>query len=216
MRHHTVEAHQELIVLSQHLLYEIEMLEFCAGRISSLLEDHKAVAEKERYALLESFLLHVRNLYEFLFIGKGKDDKNALRAQDFMEDKPYELPARDKDLDNWARYMIDRRLVHLSQHRILIEEDDWEWRVGLLFDGIYQQLVDFYLWVPCEHICEGLCLRKNRVLHDLSLEPDRGQPMLANWNCDIVMGTSSPMIPRIVANPVGFPVERGVTSRGTE
>ena len=211
MRRHTEEEHKELRTLSEHLLYEIVMLEYNACRINALFNDHTAVAEEERYALLESFLIHVRTLYEFLFLTKGKKDKNALRANDFMENKPYQTPPRDPDLHRWAKTMIDERLVHLSQHRILVQEEDWEWRVGLLFDQIYQQIAEFFEWVPDEHICETLKLRKNRLIHDLSPDTQKDQPMLVDWNCNIVMGTGSPMIPRIVANPVGFPVERDLT-----
>ena len=46
MRRHTDEEHDELRALSEHLLYEIEMLEHNAGRIKALLQDHSAVGEK--------------------------------------------------------------------------------------------------------------------------------------------------------------------------
>lgn len=211
MRRHIEEEHSELRALSEHLLYEIEMLEHNAGRILALLEDHSVVAEKDRYGLLESFLLHARNLYEFLFLKKGKDDKNALRANDFMEDKSYEIPTPDSELERWAKYMIDRRLVHLSQHRLTIKEADAEWKVGILLNQIYQQLLEFYAWVDDEHICEQLRLRKNRALHDTFYKEDQGEPMFDSWTCNVVMGTASPSLPVIVADPIGFPVDRGFT-----
>lgn len=211
MIQHTNEEHDELRALSEHLLYEIEMLEHNAGRIQALLQDHSAVGEKERYALLESFLLHTRNLYEFLFLKKGKDDKNALRANDFMEDKSYAIPTPDSELERWAKYMIDRRLVHLSQHRLTIKEADAEWKVGILFNQLYQQLLEFYDWVDNEHICERLRLRKNRALHDAFQREVKGSPMFDDWTCNVVMSTGSPSIPVIVTNPIGFPVSRGIS-----
>jgi hypothetical protein len=208
MTRHTEDQHCELRALSEHLLYEIERLDQNAGRILALLEDQSAVAEKDRYALLESFLLHARNLYEFLFLKKGKGDKNALRANDFMEDKPYAIPTPDSELERWAKYMIDRRLVHLSQQRLIIDTTDAEWKVGILLDQIYQQLLEFYDWVEDEHICELLRLRKNRALHDAFNKEAKGEPMFDNWTCNVVMGTASPSLPVIVTNPIGFPVER--------
>ena len=215
MRLHTCEEHDELRALSEHLLYEIEMLEHNAGRILALLEDHSVVAEKDRYALLESFLLHARNLYEFLFLKKGKGDKNALRANDFMEDISYAIPTPDGELKRWAKYMIDRRLVHLSQQRLTIKEADAEWKVGILLDQIYQQLLEFYEWVDDEHICEQLRLRKNRALHDAFHKEAQGEQMFDSWTCNVVMGTSSPSLPVIVTNPIGFPVDRN-SSPGSE
>lgn len=211
MRRHTDEEHDELRALSEHLLYEIEMLEHNAGRIRALLEDHSVVAEKDRYALLESFLLHVRNLYEFLFLRKGKDDKNALRANDFMEDKPYVIPTPDSELKRWAKDMINRRLVHLSQHRLTIKEIDAKWKVGILFNYAYQQLLEFYDWVDDEHICERLRLRKNRALHDAFQREAEEEPMFDDWTCNVVMGTGSPSLPVIVTDPIGFPVNRGLS-----
>jgi hypothetical protein len=125
MGRHTEEQHCKLRDLSEHLLYEIEMLDYDANRIAALLKDNRAVAEHERYALLESFLIHVRTLYEFLFMNKGNKDSEALRANDFMEDTPYEIPDKDEELYTWAKRMVDRRLVHLSKHRILVKEKDW-------------------------------------------------------------------------------------------
>lgn len=211
MRRHTDEEHDELRALSEHLLYEIEMLEHNAGRIQALLQDHSAVGEKERYALLESFLLHTRNLYEFLFLKKGKGDKNALRANDFMEATSYAIPIPDTELKRWAKYMIDRRLVHLSQHRLTIKEADAGWKVGILFSQLYQQLLEFYDWVDDEHICERLRLRKNRALHDAFQREAEEEPMFDDWTCNVVMGTGSPSLPVIVTDPIGFPVNRGLS-----
>ena len=208
MRRHTDEEHDELRALSEHLLYEIEMLEHDAGRILALFKDHSVMAEKDRYVMLESFLLHIRNLYEFLFKKKGKGDKNALRATDFIEDKPYVIPIPDSELKRWAKDMVDRRLVHLSQHRLGIKEADSEWRVGTLFSQIYEQLLEFYEWVDDEHICEQLCLRKYRALHDAFHRDAKGEPMFEDWTCNIVMSTGSPSVPVVVANPIGFPVDR--------
>jgi hypothetical protein len=128
-----------------------------------------------------------------------------------MEDKSYAIPTPDSGLERWAKYMIDRRLVHLSQHRLTIKEADAEWKVGILFNQVYQQLLEFYDWVDDEHICEQLRLRKNRAIHDAFHWETKGEPMFEGWTCNIVMGTASPSLPVIVTQPIGFPVDRGLS-----
>ena len=216
MQLHTDTEHAELRALSEHLLYEIEMLEHDASRLMYLLDVQDVIAQQDRSAFLESFLLHVRNLYEFLFSKKGKEDKNALRANDFMEDKPYLIPEPDSELKKWAKEMINKRLVHLSQHRLSVKEADSKWKFGILFNQIYQQLLEFYEWVEDEHICEQLRLRKGRALHDAYGYENAGGAMLGEWTCDVVMSTGSPSVPVVMIKPIGFPIERSCLPDGTE
>lgn len=215
MRHSEAE-HRDLQALSEHLLYEIEMLEHCTSRIRSLLrnQDVNTFTEKDRYVFLESFLLHARTLYEFLFTRKGKDDKNALRANDFMEDDSYDIPSSRVALIR-MKHMIDTRLVHLSQHRLSVKESDTDWDVGFIFNEIYQQLLEFFDRVDDNHVCEQLRLRKSRTrpLRDVYYLKDGEESMLNDWNCSVVMGAGSPSVPVIRANPIGFPVNRSHSPR---
>lgn len=207
MGRHTEEEHHELQALSEHLLYEIKMLDHTACRITTLSMAHDSISETDLYAMLESFLVHIRTLYEFLFRGKGPNDKKALRAYDFKENVPYVRPVADDELKS-AKKMIDKRLVHSSQERLLVKEADWDWHVRILFNQIYQHLFEFYGWVPDDHVCEELLLRKNKVLHDFYNDKTKRDRMLEDWSCEIVTDTGSPAISRIVPRPIGFPIER--------
>jgi hypothetical protein len=97
-------------VLTKHLPYELKMFEACFLR----LHDEKFAPLREdtvvKNALVEAFLLHARNLIEFLS-NQGKDKgsfKSAVSPRDLAEGYYYDaklLPIYDE---------IDRQVSHLQ------------------------------------------------------------------------------------------------------
>ena len=71
---------EELVETSRHVLYEVHMLEVTASAIAS--EVYKG--EMLNNALVESFLIHARNLIDFLF-SEGRYDTDVL-AVHFLDD----------------------------------------------------------------------------------------------------------------------------------
>ena len=110
---------EELRELSEHLLYEVEML---FGTANVLLAD--AIAEESaqlsttiRNAVLESFVVHFRALQEFFWFGKPRFETDA-RAADFFEGeawaeirRPQETTIEDGPL------RAGREIVHLTYLR---------------------------------------------------------------------------------------------------
>jgi len=105
---------------SEHLWYELEMLRFCG---SKLIED--LPRNGWLYAtVMESFLIHARNLNEFFFatdiaIERGRKRppyKDDMIVEDFLGGltwtKPDEYRLSEKEVD-----LISKRLAHLTYSR---------------------------------------------------------------------------------------------------
>lgn len=197
MCQHTEEEHHELQALSEHLLYEIEMLKYTRDRIEELHTGVVSADENHEYALFESFLIHTRNIYEFLF-KKEKRKITDVRADDFREDDPYPIPCSvDKFLNDWAGNMINKRLVHLTTDRLTIDETKRKWDVDRLYQDLCGQLITFYVWVPYEHLCAKLKSKKEEALDDVQNKLEQGESVVAPSNSTIVMDTGSPSVPVI-------------------
>ena len=110
-----------------------------------------------------------------------------------------------------TKYVIGARSSG-NQHQL---HTDWD--VGLISDEIYKQLLEFYNWVDDGHICEQLRLRKSRTrsLRDVFYLEDGEESMLSDWNCSVVMNAGSPSVPVIMADPIGFPVDRSHSPRSS-
>lgn len=193
---HTEDDHTHLREISKHLLYEINQLEYKGKKLDCLYANPSS-EEDIIHSVFESFLIHGRNIYEFLFTGKTR--KDDIRANDFKEDTNYQIPNPiDPFLKQWARTMIDKRLMHLTEFRLTIKDTDHEWEINELFQRLYKQLIFFYRWVPDEHICSDLKKKKEWSLKNADDKKLRREPLTAPWSSTIVMGTAGPSMPVIV------------------
>lgn len=117
------------------IIYEIDMIEYCYQR----LVQEKRLSKREGYAFLECFLLHYRNLIEFL--GKTRslrdDDLSISKPEDWAGGLPIgedrikplvanelyeEYEGRDKTGEK-RRDTISRYLQHCTKQRT--ESKDW-------------------------------------------------------------------------------------------
>jgi len=128
------------------ILFEIDMLRFAARR----LQQGPFKSEKDLWAYLECFLLHFRNLIEFL--GKEAnvrpDDLHITRPQDFMEsgyssaerNTLNELHEQSKAV--WREYesredSISKYLHHCTVQRTVGKK----WPVGIMNNAVENLLV---------------------------------------------------------------------------
>jgi hypothetical protein len=127
---------------AQTVLYEIDMFRFAGGRLLR----GRFESDKDRWAYLESFLVHYRNLIEFL--GK-KDDIRAtdIHVSNIWEKthlpEPAELPELRKQGEVlWDKYeRVDDRISRYLQH-CTTQRTQWkQWEVGTMSNELEPVLV---------------------------------------------------------------------------
>lgn len=187
---HSNADHEELIEKSKHLLYEIRQFEGKA-KILAQFVGKKDVDEYIIHSVFESFLIHSRVIHEFLFESASRP--TDIRASDFKEDTQYLIPKPDGSLKYLARYMTDKRLMHLTTDRLEIVREKHKWEINRIYVPLHGQLLMFYEWVPDEHICKGLKGTKDtELLKVRSLAP--GESMGTPWGFNLVLDTSGPSL----------------------
>jgi hypothetical protein len=129
------------------LYYEWDM--FCSlsreiGRIAP-------VQTKMEKALLEAFLIHARNLYDFLYTHKGK--KHDVLAQQFFPSPDVWFKTRGKvsAATRNDRNRMDKKLAHLSYTR---QTDEAGWRCDRITDELRAGMERFLATVSPELLSE--------------------------------------------------------------
>ena len=118
------------------ILYEIDMLQYCFGRLQS----HHWTGEKDYYLCVEGFLLHYRNLIEFF------GNRGGLRAGTPSDWSPKVLSDGEvrsivnAKLIGEYRGLISRYLSHCDKIRA---EKDRGWRHVEMYEKIEPLLVNF-------------------------------------------------------------------------
>ena len=112
---------EELRDASKHLFYEIQMLLGTAKKLSILRGCQDEVLKN---AVLEAFLIHARNLIDFLYTKPVQDD---VAIEDFLEKagKGEGIPAQSSFLCHQTK-RINKKLAHLTYFRVL-DEDVWDY-----------------------------------------------------------------------------------------
>ena len=135
----------------QTMLYEIDMLRETAGQ----LEKDKWQGNFHKWVVLESFLLHFRNLIEFF----GRPDPRGTdlsirKPESFWADaanRPADLAlTRLRKQDLWAKYegtnpsSISKYLQHCTEHRIYAKD----WPVSDMYNEIRVAMEEFERLLP--------------------------------------------------------------------
>ena len=145
----------KLVEVSKHLHYETTMLRRNLETLRSMEANQNKRLSTVKYSFVESFLIHARNLYEFLYCDKKFEDSDV-RAGDFLQGGIWKKPPIPPDLKRWYRERIDKRVVHLTYDRLSVEEFEHQWQIGAMFAGIERGLLMFYQKVQPENLCLGL------------------------------------------------------------
>jgi hypothetical protein len=187
---HCSEDHILLIEKSKHVLYEIQQFEGKSQRLAHFAGSND-IEEYIIHSVFESFLVHSRVIYEFLFTARSQ--KTDIRADDFEEEIGYQIPIPDKYLKDWAKFMTDKRLMHLTTNRLKIPDDKHEWEINKIYVPMHKQLLAFYRWVPNEHICTDLQrLKESELLEADSSDAAKpgNEDSRAPWRFSMVVDTS--------------------------
>jgi hypothetical protein len=130
------------------IIYEIDMLEYCYHRLSN---DKRSLSRMEAYGLLECFLLHYRNLIDFLGKKPTRDDLSVTKPKawamgmDFRGEEIQSLNGKGKDL--WQEYedrkrrsdTISRYLQHCTEQRTMRKD----WPLDKMYKSIRPLVEDF-------------------------------------------------------------------------
>ncbi len=128
MRKRAVHSDSMLSQVSDHLAYEIWMLDSLARELSSRrLEDGPL-----QYAVLEAFTLHARALLDFFYLPEAKRilrDDDVI-AEDYLYDAPKAWravrPERSDLLDN-VNDRVGKEIAHLTYGRLDVLPIDKGW-----------------------------------------------------------------------------------------
>jgi|SRR5581483_2331370 len=137
---------------AQTMLYEIDMLREAARQ----LEKNKFQNDFHGWAILETFLLHFRNLIEFFGRpGPRASDLSIEKPDNFWTD-PATRPTADvlaglHNYDLWTKYegthnaySISKYLQHCTEHRI----DAKDWPVSDMYNELSRTLEEFERLLP--------------------------------------------------------------------
>lgn len=139
---------EDLKAASKHLSYEIQMLYGTAN----LLAQGNIYSWAVHNALLESFLIHVRIMLEFLYAQKPWPDD--VIAEDFFDDPNEWVQARPKksDLLKDAHKRAGKQLAHLSYTRLAITPEKKAWRFMKIAKQVDQVFKKFLKIVPANRL----------------------------------------------------------------
>jgi hypothetical protein len=115
---------EELQQISKHLQYEVNMLLAVANGLASGI----VTGSNAHNALAESFAAHLRNLIDFFWPQKPKNDH--VIARDFFPSLEYwekQGPAIPKELRE-ARLQTAKEIAHLTYERLTRAQKGWAFR----------------------------------------------------------------------------------------
>jgi hypothetical protein len=140
-------SQQELQEFSdEHLFYEIWMLCEMADRVLN----GKYPDQVAKNAYIESFVIHSRNVLDFLYnVGNRPDD---VHASDFEDNVPWNPPLKDAVLSAWYPTRMNKHLAHMTYKRLTVPEADRNWPVKDIFPSVRVVLNEFFNWVPAKNI----------------------------------------------------------------
>ena len=133
---------------SKHLYYEIWML----NEIAKISTDNVIFNN----SILESFGIHARCLYNFLFNTSGK--QNYVLAIDFF-DNPTEwsqILTNKPSLSNKINKRVSEELVHLTYTRTDVKPEDKKWKREEILKEINALFKQFLLKAPKARLCDEL------------------------------------------------------------
>jgi len=124
---------QQLADASEDLLYEIVMLRYTAEKLVSSAPDESPMVN----ALLESFAIHSRALFEFFFGGSGRDQMLAAHYVDhWSQPKPASL---GKTVGK-----VNEEVAHLTYKRSSLSSEAKKWPLDKIV-GAFDDLLEVFL-----------------------------------------------------------------------
>ncbi|MBI3476089.1 MAG: hypothetical protein HY010_10180 [Acidobacteria bacterium] len=129
---------QELLDYSgEHLLYEVQMFQWMTKTLLTKSSEFEAL---ERCALIESFAIHLRNLFEFFYHQSPRD--TDVVAADYFDD-PASWNGTPSPVLVAARKRADKEVSHLTLQRKDAADLDKNWPIGAYFNEMRSTVQEF-------------------------------------------------------------------------
>lgn len=153
---------EELKKASNHLAYELNMLFFLRPELSEAMRGGvRSITDTYlTNAILESFLVHVRNIIDFFYNLSPRGDD--VIAGDFISNWR-ELSPPITALLSETKERSNKHLVHLTYARIDLEESE-EWQFEKIEKDIKKVLKEFFENVSEEHLNSKIEQIKNILI----------------------------------------------------
>ncbi len=130
----------KLIAIAGHISYEVEMFEYSGDR---LMKGGLNIGEKN--VMLETFVIHARCLYDFLYPSKKSRNDDA-KADDFFEDVNElrsKLPSK-LSISSYLSSRTGKEIAHLTYGRIKVTPEQKPWQIDEIHNQIGEALVIFF------------------------------------------------------------------------
>jgi hypothetical protein len=133
-------SESELKLVLEHIMYERNMLISIANGLSIGIAGKSPINN----ALVESFAIHVRNLVDFLWPEKPKNDH--VIALDFFSDKNKwpDIRPEISNLLKKSRIRAHKEIAHLSYDRINVTKREKAWQTIEIANEIENAFKIFY------------------------------------------------------------------------
>lgn len=140
---------EKINFLKEHFHYEVEKL--CTS-LKFLIRFQLEKNENGEMLALECFLLHFRNLVEFLYFDKSQKHPDDARSLDFIQEKQWD----DLKLsyNNSLKKLYDRackEISHLTYSRFYGTPPEKEWICSDLFKIIEKDIEKFLNYLPNDY-----------------------------------------------------------------
>ena len=146
---------------SKHLHYEYGMLTEVIKRLRLGTYGQDVILH---YALLESFVIHLRNLIDFLYSERPQPDD--VIAEDFFSspDRWHKMRPRKSDTLNKAKKRANKEAAHLTYARLKVSLKEKPWKYALK-DEI-EAVFDIFLEGVPEHLLDPIWNNVIRTISD--------------------------------------------------
>ena len=139
----SVKNRESLHLAANHLFYEVSMLESAAGGLASGVAGQSTITN----ALLESFVIHLRNVIDFLYNDQPRED-DVVAVHFFEHPKEwFDVRGEEPQKLRLARHRAHKELAHLTYTRQTVTLEQKLWRIDELLAEINPTLFKFVLEV---------------------------------------------------------------------
>jgi hypothetical protein len=145
-----IRSDEQLQIVAEHVRYEMKMLVYTAERLPPYHASPRGIGENEKNVLLESFLLHFRNLHAFLCPGKHRPPKrDDVIASDFLKKAEATDCAALSGFTDDDQERLNKMLAHISDRRpAYISDGDDGWHVAPMLTMMLKELDVFFEKCP--------------------------------------------------------------------
>jgi hypothetical protein len=142
--------------ISEHLLFELQMTFLMADRLRRHLSGEYVLPDDIKTACLESLVIHVRALEEFIWGNPRDEHPHDALASDFFPDGAWEEIRKRIQKSSLRKVSprTGREVAHLSYLRLGAPEDARQWRFDVIACVIGVALRLFLEHVLRDSLCE--------------------------------------------------------------